>query len=104
MAVDGGQDHTLKVRPWRRKVNITPFIRIVSQEYPGQGTEADPYLIDWLNDDAENPMTWATPYKFVRGRQGERSTMAVEVDAFSVRQQMGDHLDGGDCDSSRVHG
>lgn len=68
MAVDGGQDHTLKVRPWRRKANITPFSRIASQEYPGQGTEADPYLIDWLNDDGENPMTWATTYKFVRGR------------------------------------
>ncbi|KAH8081119.1 major facilitator superfamily domain-containing protein [Filobasidium floriforme] len=79
MAVDGGQDHTLKVRPWRRKVNITPFSRIASQEYPGQGTEADPYLIDWLNDDAENPMTWATPYKWVITLTAAIATLAVSM-------------------------
>ena len=34
------------------------------QEYPGQGTEDQPFLIDWLNDgDPENPMTWKNTYK-----------------------------------------
>lgn len=66
MVGDAGPDqYTLKFRPWRRYT--TPFSRIVSQEYPGQGSESDPYLIDWLESDPENPMTWKTTYKLVKG-------------------------------------
>jgi hypothetical protein len=73
-------DHTLKARPWRRY--ITPWDRIVSHDYPGQGTEEDPYLIDWLpgdEPDPENPMTWKTSYKWVVTVTAAVATLAVAM-------------------------
>jgi hypothetical protein len=42
--------------PWRRY--ITPTDDLLSQKYEGQGTDAEPYIVDWLEDDAENPQHW----------------------------------------------
>lgn len=42
--------------PWRRYV--TPTETILSHPHRGQGTETDPYIVEWLPDDQENPMTW----------------------------------------------
>ena len=42
--------------PWRRY--ITPTEDLLSRKYEGQGTEAEPYIVDWLEDDAENPQHW----------------------------------------------
>lgn len=42
--------------PWRRYV--TPTETLLSYEYRGQGTEADPYIVEWLPDDQEYPMNW----------------------------------------------
>lgn len=48
-------DHTLPTRPWRRRT--TAWSQIVNHEYKGSGTEADPYVVTWLDGDVENPMT-----------------------------------------------
>ncbi len=78
--------HTLPLRPWRRAA--TPFSLIVNHEYPGKGTEEEPFVVDWLPDekdesgkgsqqeekkqskrkspatDVENPMSWGEGYKW----------------------------------------
>lgn len=55
-------DHTLSVRPWRRKV--TPWADILHHEYKGAGTDDDPYVVSWLPDDHENPLTYGFAYKW----------------------------------------
>ncbi|KAJ9091786.1 hypothetical protein QFC21_007089 [Naganishia friedmannii] len=62
---------TLEKRPWRRYT--TPFPSILAYHYPGEGTEEEPYLIDWLPPakgeggvvvDRENPLSWPKMYKW----------------------------------------
>jgi hypothetical protein len=43
----------LKRRPWRR--SVTPWQRIVSESYEGEGTEGKSFIVSWLSDDLENP-------------------------------------------------
>jgi hypothetical protein len=42
--------------PWRRYV--TPVEELLAQKYEGYGRETDPYIIDWLDGDVENPQNW----------------------------------------------
>jgi hypothetical protein len=65
----------LRKRPWRRYV--TPGERILSEHYPGKGTDDEPFVVDWLPDDPENPMTWKQSYKWT-------VTMAVAVATLAV--------------------
>jgi multidrug resistance protein len=48
--------YTLKRRPWR--LNRMDFSGIVSHDYRGSGTEDDPFVVTWLDQDAENPMAY----------------------------------------------
>lgn len=73
------QDHTLSRRPWRRYT--TPWSSILSEKYPGSGTDFDPYLVDWLTNtrDEENPQTWAVKYKWTVVMSVAIATMAVAM-------------------------
>ncbi|CAD6920454.1 unnamed protein product [Tilletia controversa] len=53
---------TLRILPWRRRVE--PFERILSHDYAGSGTEDDPYVVSWLNEDREDPMNSSDFYKW----------------------------------------
>ncbi|PRP80994.1 hypothetical protein PROFUN_11108 [Planoprotostelium fungivorum] len=53
---------TLKVWPWRRQT--TDYQKIKDHKYPGKGTMESPYVVDWLPDDAENPMGWTAFYRW----------------------------------------
>ena len=35
---------------------VTP--EIVNWKYDGKGTEEDPYVVEWIEDDPRNPMRW----------------------------------------------
>lgn len=70
----GGQ---LRKRPWRRYT--TPWDDIVGKTYPGEGTEEKPYLVDWLEGDAENPMTWKQHYKWFVVIINAVATLAVSM-------------------------
>lgn len=70
-------DLSLKKRPWRR--HITPWHRIADSDYPGNGTESDPYVVDWLSEDPENPMTWKQGYKWLITLSVAISTLAVAM-------------------------
>lgn len=56
--------------PWRR--HVTPTERLLSHPYRGKGTENDPYIAEWLDDDEENPMTWQAvcAYPALKKRKG----------------------------------
>lgn len=34
-------------------------------DYMGNGTEADPYIVEWLPDDPRNPFNWSASYKWM---------------------------------------
>lgn len=38
---------------------------IIDWEYEGEGTDEDPYVVDWIENDPRNPMTWSTTKKWV---------------------------------------
>lgn len=75
--IDDGRDHTLKLRPWRQYVQ--PWHDIISHPYPGSGTPEDPYLVDWLPADHENPMTWKKAYKWTVMMIAAVATLAVSM-------------------------
>lgn len=77
-------DHTLKLRPWRRYV--TNWSAIINEPYKGSGTEEDPYVVDWLHGgdgkharDPENPMTWRNSYKWIIVVTVAIATLAVSM-------------------------
>ncbi|CAF1061548.1 unnamed protein product [Didymodactylos carnosus] len=49
-------------KAWKRmQVSIATLLQ---QNYKGEGTDASPYVTEWLDDDIENPMTWKDSYKW----------------------------------------
>ncbi|KAL8279684.1 hypothetical protein RQP46_007997 [Phenoliferia psychrophenolica] len=54
--------HTLKKRPWR--IRSTEFSQILAHRYHGKGTEEEPFIIEWLPQDHENPQTYPELYKW----------------------------------------
>ena len=68
---------TLRKRPWR--LSVTPGDRIMNENYPGKGTDDEPYVVDWLAEDAENPMTWGQGYKWIVTMTVAVATLAVAM-------------------------
>lgn len=63
--------------PWRPRV--TSFDAILSYPYKGSGTEEDPYLIDWLHDDPEDPQRWSNTLKWLQIVLSSFATLAVAL-------------------------
>ncbi|KAL6708520.1 hypothetical protein ACN47E_002783 [Coniothyrium glycines] len=38
---------------------------IIDWEYDGEGTEEDPYVVEWIENDPRNPMTWSKTKKWI---------------------------------------
>lgn len=38
---------------------------IVNYDYEGSGTEEDPYVVEWIENDPRNPMEWNKTRKWV---------------------------------------
>jgi hypothetical protein len=38
---------------------------IVNWDYQGSGTDEDPYVVEWMDNDPRNPMTWKSSKKWV---------------------------------------
>lgn len=69
--------HTLKKTPFR--LYTTPFSEIVNHKYEGSGTKDDPFLVEWLPKDHENPQTWAASYKWVQTIFVAMATLSVAL-------------------------
>lgn len=50
---------------------------VVEWEYEGSGTEEDPYVVDWIHNDARNPMTWSTARKWTGCASMALATLVV---------------------------
>ncbi|ETI23718.1 hypothetical protein G647_05523 [Cladophialophora carrionii CBS 160.54] len=55
--------YTLRKRPWRRRV--TDFKQIVEAKYRGSGTPGDPFVVQWLDHDPENPKNYSSLFKWL---------------------------------------
>lgn len=49
-------------RPWRKGALSWDAIR--DHHYDGAGTESDPYVVKWLDNDPENPHNYSFGYKW----------------------------------------
>lgn len=38
---------------------------IIDYEYEGEGTEEDPYVVEWMENDPRNPMTFSKTKKWI---------------------------------------
>lgn len=76
-AVPDPDQYTLRKRPFR--LYTTPFGDILAQKYQGSGTKEDPFLVEWLSEDAENPQTWAQVYKWLLTVQVAIATLSVAL-------------------------
>lgn len=56
---------------------MTPFEDILDHTYKGSGTDADPYIVDWLRDDPEDPQNFPAAYKW--GQVGMTSLLTLAV-------------------------
>lgn len=65
--------------PWLKMVFdqglVTDDIR--NWEYEGSGTEDDPYIVEWIDDDPRNPMNWSTWIKWSLTQLVAIATLAV---------------------------
>jgi hypothetical protein len=68
---------SLSKRPWR--LHITPGDAILDAHYEGEGTDEKPYVVDWLDSDAENPLTWPAAYKWTVTMSVAVATLAVAM-------------------------
>ncbi|KAH7095935.1 major facilitator superfamily domain-containing protein [Paraphoma chrysanthemicola] len=58
---------------------------IVEYEYDGEGTEEDPYVVEWIENDPRNPMTWPKTKKWIMAIAVANSVLVVSFcsSAFS---------------------
>jgi hypothetical protein len=50
---------------------------IISHQYKGSGTESDPYLVTWIENDAVNPMNYSMTLKWTITMLVAIATLAV---------------------------
>lgn len=65
------------MRPWKRYT--TPIERISNEKYTGSGTDEDPFIVDWLRDDVEDPQQWPYWYRWVTIAIVSWTTLAVAL-------------------------
>ena len=58
---------------------------IADWEYEGEGTEDDPYAVEWIENDPRNPITWTKTKKWVLAIAVANSVLVVSFcsSAFS---------------------
>lgn len=71
------EDLSLSKRPWRMRPE--KWERVVSYDYDGKGTQENPYLVDWLQNDSENPMNAPDLYNWLLVTFVSIATLAVSL-------------------------
>lgn len=78
---DGESYSTPKPIPhWRMIIYqgvTTPAIE--NYDYKGSGTEEDPYVVEWIDDDPRNPFNWPKSYKWMIVFAMAFATLAVSL-------------------------
>ena len=55
----------------------TPAIE--NHDYKGKGTEEDPFVVEWIDDDPRNPFNWPKAYKWMIVFSMAFATLAVSL-------------------------
>ncbi|GMK57182.1 hypothetical protein CspeluHIS016_0400160 [Cutaneotrichosporon spelunceum] len=71
------EKHTLRRYPWRPY--ITPFETIYNHPYKGSGTDEDPYIVDWMPEDPEDPQSWPQLFKWTQIVVASFAALAVAL-------------------------
>lgn len=51
---------------WQMLVDQGVLTRqIINYDYEGSGTDEDPYVVEWIDNDPRNPMTWTKKKKWI---------------------------------------
>ena len=58
---------------------MTKFDDILNHHYSGSGTDEDPYIVDWLPADREDPQLWPSVYKWTCIGVVSWATLAVAL-------------------------
>lgn len=86
-AISGSHDDlTLRKTPWRPRT--TPWSEIVACPYKGSGTNEDPFLVQWLSEDPENPLTFANGFKAQATFTAAFSCLAVSMSSSMLSAAM----------------
>lgn len=58
---------------------------VINHKFEGSGTEEDPFVVEWLDNDPRNPMTWSKAKKWASCFSMAVATLAVSFcsSAFS---------------------
>lgn len=78
--------HSERIPYWQLVLNQGILTdRILNHEYNGSGTEENPYLVNWIQDDPRNPMEWPRATKWIYTMLVAIATLAVALvsSAFS---------------------
>lgn len=78
--------HTESIPYWQLVLNQGILTdRILNHEYNGSGTEENPYLVNWIQNDPRNPMEWPRATKWTYTMLVAFATLAVALvsSAFS---------------------
>ncbi len=68
---------TPRRKPWQ--MAVTPFETILNEDYEGKGTQDEPYLVDWIKDDPENPQHMSVVGKWALTVFVSIATLAVAL-------------------------
>ncbi|KAI9933675.1 hypothetical protein MW887_008148 [Aspergillus wentii] len=87
--------HSLPKRPWR--VNVTDFQRIVAYPYRGSGTTDDPYIVEWLENDPENPKDYSETLRWSVTALIATMTLCVALASSAYSGSIGSLLEQFQC-------
>lgn len=91
-------DYSLKHRPWRWRRYITSWDVLAHHNYKGSGAANDPFVVTWLEGDAENPYNWHGGYKWfitmigAFTRQGTYNARLMKVAVGMLSVTMGSSI------------
>lgn len=85
MAEENGRDvesaqYRTTISHWKMLTDqgvLTPDI--IKHNYDGSGTEDDPFVVAWIENDPRNPMLWPTWYKWMATITAAFATLAVSL-------------------------
>ncbi|KAJ5433499.1 uncharacterized protein N7458_012655 [Penicillium daleae] len=74
------QTHPVKISPWRILVGHGAITQaVLDHEYPGSGTEEDPFAVTWIPDDCRDPHLFSFPRKICIMLVAASSTLIVSL-------------------------
>lgn len=63
--LESGGTHPQTISYWKLLVDQGVLTQdVVDWDYEGSGTDDDPYIVEWINNDQRDPMSWSGSKKW----------------------------------------